>query len=75
MARGNIFGVETGATFDASHCFEIASCGLNIRYFALAVEWLELGLEKAELEGLNKETKEEFENLLKEARTAVREIT
>ena len=73
MARGNVFGVETGATFDSTHCYEIAKCGLNIGYFALAVEWLELGLEKAELEGLHEETLEKYKNLLKVARTAVRE--
>ena len=73
MARGSIFGVDTGATLDATHCYEIAKSGLKIQYFALAVEWLELGLEKAELEGLDEETKGKFKVLLKEARAAVSE--
>lgn len=51
FAEGNISGIVTGTKLHGIHCYEIGMHAYAQGFHTLAVEWLELGIAKARLDG------------------------
>ena len=49
LARGKVNGIETGIQLKASSCFDFAGRSLALDYFAIALEWMEVGKQRIKI--------------------------